>query len=63
MDNTEKKAFRRWMYTASDRELQQKVLALTQIYPRLKEPDVRADCRWLKWKMVGEIDARNQSRG
>jgi hypothetical protein len=60
MDRSEQKSFFRWLDSASDRELQQRLLALESISYRLTEPDVIGEFNWIKGKVLEEMDARKQ---
>jgi len=60
MDKSEQKSFFRWLDTASDEELQRRLLALESISCRLTEPDVIRECRWVKSQVIEEIDIRKR---
>jgi len=60
MDKSEQKALFRWLDTASDKELQQRLMDLESISCRLTEPDVIREFRWVKSKLLEEIDIRRQ---
>lgn len=60
MDTSEQKSFFRWLDTATDQELQQRLLALESISYRLTDPDVIREFNWIKSKVLEEIDVRRQ---
>ncbi|MFC1337406.1 MAG: hypothetical protein G8D89_16430 [gamma proteobacterium symbiont of Clathrolucina costata] len=62
MDKSEQKALYRWLDTATDQELQQKLLDLESISLRLTEPDVIREFHWIKSKVLEEIDVRKRCK-
>lgn len=60
MDRAEQKSFFRWLDTATDQELQQRLLALESISYRLTDPDVIREFNWIKSKVLEEMDVRKQ---
>lgn len=60
MDRSEQKSFFRWLDSASDQELQQRLLALESISYRLTDPDVIREFHWIKGKVLEEMDVRKQ---
>ncbi len=62
MDKDERRAYLRWLDSASSLELEQKLLALEAISYRLTEDNVISEFNWMKKEIFGEIDARNQAK-
>jgi len=60
MDRDERKAFARWLTTASMSELETARVRLQALEPQLSEEDAINDMKYLKRKTILEIEARHQ---
>lgn len=60
MDKEEKIAFKRWLKTASDQELQRTEVQLLAMRGRIREPDALSDFRFIKRNLYQEIQARRE---
>lgn len=60
MDQDEKIAFKRWLKTATNQELQKMSVQLASIRARITEPDARSDFRYLRRHLLLEMDARRE---
>ncbi|MCP5015780.1 MAG: hypothetical protein GY938_11005 [Ketobacter sp.] len=60
MDKDERKAFARWLNTTSMSELQTALVRLQALEPQLDEEHAISDLKYLKRKILLEIEARRQ---
>lgn len=60
MDKFEKRAFKLWLNTASDREIQMKLLRLETLKIQFTEENVLAEYCYLRNEILREVDARRQ---
>lgn len=60
MDQSARKALFKWLDTASDQQLQHKLLSLELIFCKLTDPNVIKDFYWVKAKIIEELDAREE---
>ncbi len=60
MDRDDARSILRWLDTASDKELQQRLLDLEGLSHRLTEPDVLRDLRWIRKCILEEMDLRRR---
>jgi hypothetical protein len=60
MDQDEKFAFKRWLKTATDQELQTTEVQLLAMRGRIKEPGALSDLRFIKRNLYQEIRARRE---
>lgn len=60
MDKDEKQAFSRWLNTANENELQTTLVKLQALESQLTEESAIADLKYLKRKVLEEIEAHRQ---
>lgn len=60
MDHEEKRAFKRWLKHASEKELQTALIQLQAMEARITEAPARSDARYLKHGILKEMDARRE---
>lgn len=60
MDKDEKQAFSRWLNTANENELQTTLVRLQALESQLTEESAIADLKYLKRKVLEEIEAHRQ---
>lgn len=60
MDREEKRAFKRWLNLASEKELQTALIQLQALEARFTEASARSEARYLKHGILKEMDARRE---
>lgn len=60
MDQEERIAFKRWLKTATDQELQKTAIQLLSLRGRIKEQDALSDLRFIKRELFQEMQARRE---
>ncbi len=58
MNRNDKKSFYRYSDSASERELESKLIQLQSLFLKLKQPETIADAEWMVREISLELDAR-----
>lgn len=60
MDRDEKQAFKRWLTTAGDKDLQMTLVKMQALEHQLTEADAIRDLRYMKKGTYREVEARRE---